>query len=183
MRSPSGCSMAADYTDGGGWAKLDATAAFKLAEIAGTFSPRSFEKQVRMLLILYQSMSADGTISMGYRTLAERAGVSRRTAELFMRKLEDGGDLVVVGERVNDGGRYTVRRFTWMGGDTLERVTPDTQTRQKRVTPDTQTRQKRVTSELLRSSQKGGVSANAATPPEDRSETTPPPLPGMRLVI
>ena|GEM_PF-6431798 len=182
MRSPSGCSMAADYTDGGGWAKLDATAVDELAAIIGGFSPRYLEKQARMLLTLYQSMSADGTISMGYRTLAERADVSKSAAQRFVKKLEDTGDLVVVGERVNDGGRYTVRRFAWMGGDPLNRVTPDPRKPEKRVTPDPRKPEKRVTSELLRSSQKGGVSANAAPPPENRSETTPP-LPGMRLVI
>ena len=165
--------MGADYTDGGGWAKLDATAAFELAAIAGTFSPRSLEKQVRMLLVLYQSMSADGTISMGCRTLAERADVTKWSAERFIKKLEDNGDLVIVGEKTNSGGRYTVRRFAWLGGVSVDRDTPVSKTRQFRDTPVSKTRQFRDTSELLRSSQRAGGSATAAPTPK-YSENCPP---------
>ena len=145
---------ARDYTDGGGWAKLDATAVNELAAIISTFSPKYIEKHTRMLLALYQSMGASGVITMGYRTLAERAGVTKRAAETFVKKLEDSGDLVIIGETVNDGGRYVARRFSWMGGVTLEGDTP---TRKQGGLRDT--------SELLRSSQKGGGSATAAPPP------------------
>lgn len=167
--------MAADYTDGGGWAKLDTTAAFNLAAIAGTFSPRSFEKQVRMLLILYRSMSADGSISMGYRTLAERADVTKQSAERFIKKLEDEGDLVIVGERTNSGGRYTVRRFSWMGGVSVERDTPVSKTRHFRDTPVPKTRHFRDTSELIRSSKRAGGSATAAPTPNDSEDYPPKP--------
>ncbi|HCG61325.1 MAG TPA: hypothetical protein DEV22_02765, partial [Collinsella sp.] len=112
--------MAADYTDGGGWAKLDATSADELAAIISTFTPRYLEKHTRILLMLFQSMNSDGTISVGYRTLAERAGVTKKAVERFVKKLEDSGDLVVVGERKNSSGRFTVRRFAWMGGVPLE---------------------------------------------------------------
>ena len=156
---------ARDYTDGGGWAKLDATAVNELAAIISTFSPKYIEKHTRMLLALYQSMGASGVITMGYRTLAERAGVTKRAAETFVKKLEDSGDLVIIGETVNDGGRYVARRFSWMGGVTLEGDTP---TRKQGGLRDTPTRKQgglRDTSELLRSSQKGGGSATAAPPP------------------
>ena len=161
--------MAADYTDGGGWAKLDRTAVEELSAIAATFTPRYLEKQFKMLLTLYQSMSADGTISMGYRTLAERACVAKSAAQRFMARLEKSGDLVIVGERTNGGGRYTVRRFRWMGGDPLDRVTPDP------LDP-----RFRVTSELPRSSQTGGGTAYAVPPTEESEKPARgPDLPGM----
>ena len=164
---------ASDYTDGGGWAKLDGTAVDELSAIISTFSPKYIEKHTRMLLALYQSMSASGVITMGYRTLAERAGVTKRAAETFVKKLEDSGDLVIIGEKVNNGGRYVARRFSWMGGVTLEGDTP---TRKQGGLRDTPTRKQgglRDTSELLKSSQRAGGSATAAPTPND-SESFPP---------
>ena len=158
--------MAGDYTDGGGWAKLDQTAVYELSAIASTFSPRFMEKQFRMLLTIYRSMDADGLISMGYRTLAERAGVTKQSAERFVHKLEESGDLEIVEEKKNKGGRYTIRRFPWRGGVSVNRDTPVSRERQKRDT-----------SELLRSSQMGCVGTNVPTPPRygtENNNSAPP---------
>lgn len=157
---------ARDYTDGGGWAKLDQTACAQLARIIARFPPKYSEKYTLMLLTLYRSMTNDGVISIGYRTLAERAGVTRQSAERFVTKLESDGELVKVGEVSNNGGRYTMRRFEWMEGDSVNRVTPDSKSRRNRVTPDSKSPGK---SSHIRTSKKfsegGGGSATAAPPP------------------
>lgn len=118
---------ASDYTDGGGWAKLDQAACDRIAEIVATFSPAYMATHTRMLLTLYRSLDKDGTITIGYRKLAERAGVTERAAYKFIEKMEKGGVLVRVGERKTPAGDYTVRRFYWMEGATQEGSTPATQ--------------------------------------------------------
>lgn len=119
--------MAADYTDGGGWAKIDQTACDHLADIVATFSPAYMAAHTRMLLTLYRSIGNDGTIAIGYRKLAERSGVTERAAYKFIEKMEQRGILVRVGERKTPAGDYTVRRFAWMEGATQEGSTPATQ--------------------------------------------------------
>lgn len=98
----------------GGWAKITCSDAAELARIVPLFSRRTLEERVRMLLVLFASQSRDGTVSIGYRTLAERAHVSEYKAQRFMSMLKDEGVLVDVREVKNRGGEYTVRAFDWV---------------------------------------------------------------------
>lgn len=108
-----------DYAQGG-WAKLDCEAAWNLAEVASQFPKTKMEQYLRMLLILYSSMSRDGTTNIGYRTLAERAEVTENQAYYFMKKLEDDGVLLNLGIVITPGGNYTKRQFAWLSSQEIE---------------------------------------------------------------
>ena len=87
-----------DYTDGGGWAKLDKTAAVHLGEIIATFPKAKAEKYTTMLLILYTQMGNNGVITTGRRTLAKLAGVGEHIARYFLLKLAHDGAIIALGE-------------------------------------------------------------------------------------
>lgn len=106
--------MADSYTRGG-WAKLDRDGSVHLAEIIATFSKAKLMQDSKMLLLLYASMGKGGAITIGHRQLAEAAGVSDRTAYRFMKKLEDDGMLIRVGDgKGQSGGKYMKRAFWWI---------------------------------------------------------------------
>lgn len=108
-----------DYAQGG-WAKLDCEAAKRLTSVLTTFQGKKFEEYSNMLLILYSSMNRDGSISIGYRTLAERAEVNEGQARYFIKKLEDSGILVNLGTVKNRNGGYTKRQFFWLSSQEKE---------------------------------------------------------------
>lgn len=106
--------MADSYTRGG-WAKLDRDGSVHLAEIIATFPKAKLMQDSKMLLLLYASMGKGGTITIGHRQLAEAAGVSDRAAYRFMKKLEDDGMLIRVGDsKGQSGGKYMKRAFWWI---------------------------------------------------------------------
>ena len=130
--------MAAE--DFGGWAKLTCQDAAEIATIVARFSPRTVEERTRMLLVLFASQSRGGTVDVGYRTLAERAGVTVGKAKRFMARLKDEGILVDVGTVKNRVGEFTVRRFDWVeGGGSEKRPTLGSKTPMKSTHPGVKT--------------------------------------------
>lgn len=102
--------MGSDFTDGGGWAKLDKTSADRLAELCIKETPR----RIRMLMQLFASIDGDGTTTIGSDVLAKRCGVGDSTAADYIASLVDDGTLIVDGERKTKSGVYTVRHFWWI---------------------------------------------------------------------
>ena len=188
--------MAADYTDGGGWAKLDQAAAFGLARAASSFPTSKLEKYTRMLLVLYSGTGRDGCVTMGRRTLAERAGVSEDTARSFIDRLEDRGVLIPAGEKVTQNGTYTLRRWEWLvgeggglkppgGGCTPKRLPGETRTKIPGggCTPNnlpaktnTQTPHNRCQKQML-----GAGGSAAAAPPPENIQMFGPNVPGLGM--
>lgn len=111
-----------DYAQGG-WAKLDCEASWRLSEVITGFPKSKLEPYTRMLLILYSSMSRDGSVNIGYRTLAERAGTTEKQAYYFIHKLEDDGILINLGKVKTRGGNYTKRQFAWLSSQEKEGAT------------------------------------------------------------
>ena len=187
--------MAADYTDGCGWGKLDRTAAINLSDVISTFSPRTKNAKARMLLILYASTWSDGTTGMGVRTLAESAGVNRGQADRFIKELKQSGVLVDAGERKTSSGVYKLKRFVWLNeteeGMSRKTVTPSIGKPGKSVTPSLGKPGKSVTHQSAQSAQNactsctradGAAEPPAAHPEKKRPDTesleywlTPPP--------
>lgn len=107
--------MGADYTDGGGWAKLDGTAAVHLSRCIDGFTTRTKSVYTMLLLMLFSCTGRDGTVNVGIRTLAERAGVSVKQARGFMEHLEDTGVLVELGKKPQDRrSPYVTRSWFWL---------------------------------------------------------------------
>ena len=112
--------MAADYTDGGGWAKLDQTAAQELASVISTFTKRTVAKYTLLLLTLYRSMDADGRITAGYESMSKMTGIPIRTVRRFIEDMESQGVLVRIGSyKRKGGGSFIVRRFSWIECDRM----------------------------------------------------------------
>ena len=102
-----------DYTDGRGWAKLDQAACNELASVIASLGARKFEEHCRIVLTLYRLIGKNGTIGrgVGYRTIANAAGVSEHAARLMVERLEKDEILI----RTKSG-----RRFYWHCGSVVE---------------------------------------------------------------
>lgn len=76
----------ADYTDGQGWAKLDATSARHLADCMDMFQGKAASKRRKMLLFCFSQLGEKGipTFRLGYRTVAKACGVSPDVARGFL---------------------------------------------------------------------------------------------------
>ena len=123
--------VARDYTDGHGWAKLDATCAHRLAETMCALRGRTADKRRDMLLWCFSRLS-DGdppTFRVGARTLAKACGVSRKAAMLFLSSMDEEGWFVVTKEA--EDGLTDERTFWWFAEATgpLEGTTPVRKTR------------------------------------------------------
>lgn len=101
--------MQGDYTDGGGWSRLDATSARALADAAGATGRAG--ARVRVALALFATLRPDGTTRVGERTLAKSAGVGYQEARGAVRALERSGAVVRVGGGAP--GAPVVRAFSW----------------------------------------------------------------------
>lgn len=103
-----------DYTDGGGWSKLDGSACAGLARISAGFPRSKAEQWTLVLLTIYRSLDRAGEVTAGYRTIAERAGVPVSVARGVVERLEASGDLVRLGRAPH--GRLRMA-FSWMCGE------------------------------------------------------------------
>lgn len=162
--------MAADYTDGGGWAKIDTTAALELADVIALFPPKGAKRYTRMLLVLYASTSKSGTVSMGYRTLAERAGVPEMSARHFLAWMEKNGVLIPDGSKKTRAGQFAVRRWPWIreGGESINRRTPASVSQSESTHPRVYFPERIDAHQIYQSkSEGGGGSATAMPPPQD----------------
>lgn len=118
--------MARDYTDGHGWAKLDATCAHRLADTMCALRGRTADKRRDMLLWCFSRLSEGNppTFRVGARTLARACGVSKDAARIFLNRMDDEGWFVVTKEV--EKGLTPERTFWWFaeGGGDLELTTP-----------------------------------------------------------
>lgn len=173
--------MAADYTDGGGWAKLDQTAADGLATVAETFPAAKRGKYFRMLLTLYSATGRDGCVTIGRRTLAERAGVHEESARRFLAKLENDGFLVPAGERVTQHGTFPMRRWEWLvdGGGSKNRPTPGSKSPGKSTEGGSKSPRKSTHIRCHKQMIAGGSAA--AAPPPENIQMFGPNVPGLGM--
>lgn len=76
----------ADYTDGQGWSKLDATSARHLADCMDMFQGRAASKRRKMLLFCFSQLGGKGipTFRLGYRTVAKACDVMPGAAKRFL---------------------------------------------------------------------------------------------------
>lgn len=115
--------MARDYTDGHGWAKLDATCAHRLAETMCALRGRTADKRRDMLLWCFSRLSEGNppTFRVGARTLARACGVTRRAAMMFLACMDEEGWFVVTKEA--EEGLTHERTLWWFAeGGTEQRT-------------------------------------------------------------
>ena len=103
----------ADYTDGLGWAKLDATAACHLGRIIENFSDKTRGARATMLLFCYSQLRGDKlpTFKLGLRTISKACGLTDRQAQRFMEYCEECEYIVQVDETPE--GKTPKRTFWW----------------------------------------------------------------------
>ena len=103
----------ADYTDGQGWAKLDATAACHLGRIIENFSDKTRGARATMLLFCYSQLRGDKlpTFKLGLRTISKACGLTDRQAQRFMEYCEEYEYIVQVDE--TSEGKTPKRTFWW----------------------------------------------------------------------
>lgn len=104
----------ADYTDGLGWAKLDATAACHLADCMDMFQGRAASKRRKMLLFCFSKLNG-GKIPcfrLGFRQIAKACDVTNEAARLFLEFCKNNEIFVEVGETKD--GKTPKRTFWWI---------------------------------------------------------------------
>lgn len=104
----------ADYTDGLGWAKLDATAACHLADCMDMFQGRAASKRRKMLLFCYSRLNSGKTpcFRLGFRQIAKACNVTNEAARLFLEFCKNNEIFVEVGETRD--GKTPKRTFWWI---------------------------------------------------------------------
>lgn len=104
----------ADYTDGSGWAKLDATAACHLADCMDMFQGRAASKRRKMLLFCYSKLNGAKIpfFRLGYRTIAKACSVSNEVAKKFLQFCCDNEIFVEFEE--TEKGLTPKRTFWWI---------------------------------------------------------------------
>lgn len=105
--------VARDYTDGHGWAKLDATCAHRLAETMCALRGRTADKRRDMLLWCFSRLSEGNppTFRVGARTLAKACGHTRQAAREFLGLMDEEGWFVTTKEV--EKGLTPERTFWW----------------------------------------------------------------------
>lgn len=119
----------ADYTDGQGWSKLDATSARHLADCMDMFQGRAASKRRKMLLFCYSKLNSGKVpfFRLGYRTIAKACAVSNDTARRFLEFCNDN-ELFVEIEATPDG-KIPKRTFWWIAeGWGVQTPHPEAQT-------------------------------------------------------
>lgn len=119
----------ADYTDGLGWAKLDATAACHLADCMDMFQGRAASKRRKMLLFCFSKLNGAKIpfFRLGRGTIAKACGVSDEVAKKFIEFCCDNEIFVELEE--TEKGLTPKRTFWWiLEGVGLQRTTPRVKT-------------------------------------------------------
>ena len=115
-----------DYTDGGGWARLDATSARALAETMSAFTGRTADKRRHMLLWCFSKLNSGKPpyFRVGSRSIAKACGYTRKAARTFLDFMESEGYFVTVEK--GDEGHFDKRTFWWFtdGTGPLEGPSP-----------------------------------------------------------
>lgn len=109
--------VARDYTDGHGWAKLDATCAHRLAETMCALRGRTADKRRDMLLWCFSRLSEGNppTFRVGARTLARACGYTHKAARKFLEFMDEEGWFVVT--KGADDGLTDTRTFWWFADE------------------------------------------------------------------
>ena len=159
--------VARDYTDGHGWAKLDATCAHRLAETMCALRGRTADKRRDMLLWCFSRLS-DGdppTFRVGARTLAKACGYTYKTARKFLEFMDEEGWFVITKEA--DDGLTDTRTFWWFAEDTapLEGRTLRPKTRFEGRTPCAPRPASKGAHQMAEPSDRGHGSAMPSPPP------------------
>ena len=104
----------ADYTDGLGWAKLDATAACHLADCMDMFQGRAASKRRKMLLFCFSKLNGSKVpcFRLGFRQIAKACDVTNEAARLFLEFCKNNEIFVEVGETKD--GKTPKRTFWWI---------------------------------------------------------------------
>ena len=119
----------ADYTDGLGWAKLDATAACHLADCMDMFQGRAASKRRKMLLFCYSKLNGAKIpfFRLGRGTIAKACDVSDEVAKKFIEFCCDNE--IFVEFETTEKGLTPKRTFWWIKeGVGLQRTTPRVKT-------------------------------------------------------
>lgn len=104
----------ADYTDGLGWAKLDATAACHLADCMDMFQGRAASKRRKMLLFCFSKLNGSKVpcFRLGFRQIAKACDVTNEAARLFLEFCKNNEIFVEVGKTKD--GKTPKRTFWWI---------------------------------------------------------------------
>lgn len=107
----------ADYTDGQGWSKLDATSARHLADCIKLFRGKSRDSRVAMLLYCFSKLNGSKVpvFWLGYRQIAKACGVSKDTARAFLNFCDKEFIFNTIGETPK--GKTPKRTFYWLDPD------------------------------------------------------------------
>lgn len=109
----------------GGWYKLDEESARQLAVMQEQLSSdRNRTSRNYMILFLWAQMLSNGKpcphFKTGTRTLANRCGVSDKTARALIESAERAGWIVQLGESRDGNGRHVRRTFRWVAEEAAE---------------------------------------------------------------
>lgn len=102
-----------DYTDGLGWAKLDATAACHLGRIIENFSDKTRGARATMLLFCYSQLRGNKlpVFRLGLRTISKACGYTYNQVQRFLIYCEEREYIVQVDETPE--GETPKRTFWW----------------------------------------------------------------------
>ena len=126
----------ADYTDGQGWSKLDATSARHLARVISTFRGASRDSRTQMLLYCFSQLQGNPPyFRCGVRTIAKECEVTPRIAQRFLEFCER--EEIFKFASKTKRGETPKRTFFWLDPE-------DDRCNQKRLHPVTVTKGKRL---------------------------------------
>ena len=126
----------ADYTDGQGWSKLDATSARHLAQVISTFRGASRDSRTQMLLYCFSQLQGNPPyFRCGVRTIAKECEVTPRIAQRFLEFCEREEIFKLASKTKR--GETPKRTFFWLDPEddrcNQERLHPVTVAKGKRL--------------------------------------------------
>ena len=126
----------ADYTDGQGWSKLDATSARHLAQVISTFRGASRDSRTQMLLYCFSQLQGNPPyFRCGVRTIAKECEVTPRISQRFLEFCEREEIFKLASKTKR--GETPKRTFFWLDSEddrcNQERLHPVTVTKGKRL--------------------------------------------------
>lgn len=103
----------ADYTDGQGWSKLDATSARHLAQVISMFHGRAASKRTEMLLYCFSQLQGNCPyFRTGFRTIAKACDTKPDVARRFLVFCDTEEIFKAVGK--TQKGKTPKRTFFWL---------------------------------------------------------------------
>lgn len=103
----------ADYTDGQGWSKLDATSARHLAQVISMFHGRAASKRTEMLLYCFSQLQGNCPyFRTSFRTIAKACDTKPDVARRFLVFCDTEEIFKAVGK--TQKGKTPKRTFFWL---------------------------------------------------------------------